>query len=170
MAEPVSFPGDVHVNGTISCRDFNPPDGCIEDDSIEAGANIAASKVIHQHALHYDQKAGTAVVAETRIIHTFKNAAEIVAVEVVPHTKPTGGDLAFTVDVQLGNASTAFATILSAPVTVNSSSANRTIQTGTISNDTAADGDSLLVVVAVTGSTGTQGQGFGLTVWVREEP
>ena len=170
MPEPVEFPSDVRINGELSCRDINLPDSCVGDDNIEAGANIDATKVIHQHGLHYDQKAGTDVAAETRIIHTFRNAATIVAVEVVPHTAPTGGDKAFTVDLQKGNASTAFATMLSSPVTVNSSSAARTIQTGALASSAAADGDSLQIVVAVSGSTGSQGQGFSVTVWVREEP
>lgn len=161
---------DVHYNGTLSARTMSIPASAVGNSQIVASAGIAATKVVHQHAISHEQAGGTAVVAQTVAKHIFRGAAEIIAVEVVPLTVPTGGDLAYTVDVQKGNASSAFASILSSVVTVNSSSTTRTIQAGTITTDDAADGDTLQVVVAVSGSTGTQGQGFVVTIWVREEP
>lgn len=164
------FDTDVRINGTLSVRNMVYPDGQITKAAIQTDAGIEATKVIHQHALRHSQKAGTAVVAETVPIHVFRSAAEIVAVEVVPITPPAGGDLAYTVDVQLGNASTAFASILSGAVAIDSADAARTPVPGTLVTNEAADGDTLQVVVAVSGSTGTQGQGFIVVVWVREEP
>ena len=172
MATQLDFPSEVNVrvNGTLSARSFSPPSGSITNASVAASAGIEASKVIHRLALRYAQASGADVAAQTMLLHTFRNTATIEAVEVIPSTAPTGGDKAFTVDVQLGDASTAFATILSGVVTVNSSSANRTIQTGSLSTSSAADGDTLQVVVAASGSTGSQGQGLLVVVWVSEEP
>lgn len=161
---------DLHVNGTLSSKSFNAPPGSIGDADIEGNAGIQASKVVHQHAVRYHQAGGTDVVAATVPLHIFYGDAEILAVEVVPITAPTGGDKAFTVDVKKGNQAGAYATILSSVITINSGVANRQVVSGTLSTTTALDGDSLTVVVAVSGSTGSQGQGVVVIVWLREDP
>lgn len=171
MASQITLPSDLIVSGAeIAPRKIYYPKEGITDDAVAPLANIGAAKLVHQHAVKYAQPNGTNVVAADVLIHTFKSAAEIVHVEVVPTTPPAGGDLAYTVDVQKGNASTAFASILSAVITVDPADPARTPIPGIITTDDAADGDTLRVVVALTGTTGTQGQGFLLSVWVREEP
>lgn len=171
MANSISYNADVVVNGHLSCRTFTPPAGCVTNASIVSGAKVAADKLVHQHALRYVQAGGSDVVSATVPIHTCRNTAEVIAVEVVPITAPSGGDKQYTVDVQAGNASSAFASILSAVVDVDAAgAADRTVQVGTISDDDLADGDTVQVVVTASGSTGSQGQGLIVTVWVREEP
>lgn len=172
MATQIDYPAsvDVRINGNLSARTFSPPAGCITNASVVASAGIDASKVIHRHAIRYAQASGSDVASATQLVHTFRNTATIVAVEVVTSTAPTGGDKAFTVDVQLGNSSTAFATILSSPVTVNSSTSSRAVTLGTLSTSAAADNDTLQVVIAASGTTGSQGQGVLVSVWVSEEP
>ncbi len=162
--------GDLRVNGAFSAKSINYPANSIGNSDIEQDAGIEATKVIHQHAIHYDQAAGSDVVAQTRLVHTFRAAATIVAVDVVTSTAPNGGDKALTVDVKLGNESTAFATILTGVITVDDSHANREVVAGVVNTTVAAAGDTLEIVVAVTGSTGSQGQGLCVTVWIRETP
>lgn len=168
----VDFPSALshRFNGPVSFRTVTLPAASVSDSNVATNAGIDATKVIHQHAIRYVQNAGADVTSATSPVHVFRGAADIVAVEVVPLTAPTGGDKAFTVDVKLGNAGDAFASILSGVVTVNSSSAARTIQAGSLSTTTAEDGDTLEVVIAASGSTGSQGQGVIVVVWVREEP
>ena len=74
-----------------------------------------------------------------------------------------------TVDIKLGSQGVAFATILSGVVTIDNTKANRQVVDGTISTLTAVAGDTLEVVVAASGSTGSQGQGLSVTVTVRED-
>ena len=76
----------------------------------------------------------------------------------------------FTVDLKKCNqGSPTPATILSSAITYSSSQADCEVVAGTISSGTLADGDTLVVEVAVSGSTGTQGQGLVVTVTVRED-
>ena len=167
MAQTV-FPDDLRVNGTFSAQTVNLPNSTVQNQHVIASAGIEATKLEHQHALKYAQADGADVVSESVAIHHFRATAEIVSVEVVPITAPTGGDKEFTVDVQKGSAGSAFASILTGVVTVDSTSADRTGQAGTISGTTAADGDTLRVVVTASGSTGSQGQGVLVVVTVRE--
>ena len=164
------FPNDVRVNGTLSAQTVNLPSSSVQNQHIIAAAGIDATKLQHQHALKYVQDGGTNVVSATVPLHVFRATAEIVGVEVVPIVAPDGGDLQYTVDVQKGNAGSAFATILTGVVTVDDSSVDRTPQEGTLSTTSAADGDTLQVVVTASGSTGTQGQGVLVLVTVRESP
>lgn len=162
---------DLHVNGTLSAKRANLPASSIGDSEIEQNAGIKATKLIHQHALNHQQADGADVVSETVPLHIFRSAAEIVAVEVVAINAPDGGgDKQFTVDVQAGNQSTAFTTILSAVITVDDNISDREVVAGTVTTTTAADGDSLQVVVTASGSSGNQAQGLLVTVWIREEP
>lgn len=174
MSTPLVFPSDqnVYFAGTLGAKNITYPAGQIDNAAVKALAAIDATKLVHQFPLRFGQNGGADVVAATIPLHTFRGAAEIVAVEVVPLVAPTGGDKKFTVDIKKGNESTAFATILSAPIEVSVAAgiADREVAPGTPVTTTAADGDTLEAVVAVSGSTGSQGQGFAGTVWVRENP
>jgi len=131
---------------------------------------VPASKVIHQYAVHYDQVGGTAVVSVTTGLHTSYRDGTIVAVEVTPLVAPTGGDKAFTVDIKKGNQASAFASVLSAVVTINNTIADRQVVAGALSTTALADGDTLEIVIATSGSTGTQGLGVLVTVTIQENP
>lgn len=172
MPSTTTIPGDQnwYFGGNLAAKSMTIPAGAVGDEQIEASAMVAATKLVHQHAARYVQAGGSDVVAVTVPLHTFRGAGEIVAVEVVPLVAPNGGDKAFTVDVLKGNQATPFATVLTAPISVADAQGDREVVSGTLATTEAADGDTLEAVVAVSGTTGTQGQGFVLTVWVREEP
>lgn len=168
MTEPLRIPGDCTVLGTLRCPNgFVPPANSIAGTAITGG--LLAEQMEHQFHVTYVQVGGTDVVDATQTIYLATGAGTIEAVEVRPETAPTGGDKAYTVDVKkAANASTSFASILSAPITMNSSDANGTLNTGTLSTTTYSDGDAFQVVVDATGSTGSQGQGLILLVKLRE--
>jgi hypothetical protein len=73
--------------------------------------------------------------------------------------------------VKKGNSGSGYASVLSAAVVVDSSSANRTAQAGTLAvpDTPCAHGDSLQIEITTTGASGTQGQGVNVIVWIREE-
>lgn len=59
---------EVHID-TLTVSNFNPPAESIDDDAIEAGAGVAASKLEHRHQPVLGQKNGAANVAMRQIIH-----------------------------------------------------------------------------------------------------
>lgn len=146
------------------------PSGSVENDDVAAAAAIAANKLKHRHAVAYAQADGADVASETKLVHLAYLAGTIVDVSVRVNTAPTGGDKAFTVDVKKAADAGAFATVLSSVVTINSSSVNNTKVAGTIDgaqDDVTAD-DAIQVVIATSGTTGSQGQGLIVEITVEE--
>lgn len=164
--------GDLVVKGTLTPTTLNVPDGAVDDDAVAASAGIAATKVEAQYAIHYSQADGVAVAAAIVPVHTVQGAtAEIVAVEVVCVDAPSGGDLAFSADLQKANVGTPTpATVLSGVIPYSATQTDCEVEVGTITSPDLVAGDTLLVVVAVSGSTGTQGQGLVVTITLREDP
>jgi len=162
--------GDHHVAGTLSCNELRIPAGTIVDADVGGAAGIAATKLVHQHALTYRQDDGTDVATATVPIYTvYGSTAEIVAFEVVCQDAPAGGAKQFTVDLQSASqTATTLASVLSAAVTVDTTVADYEVCSGTISDADLEDGETLAIVVTASGTTGTQGQGLIATCTLRE--
>ena len=75
-----------------------------------------------------------------------------------------------TVDVKLSHAGGAPATVLTAPVVINSASTARTVIAAAIAASPVADGDLLYVYVTVGGAGGTQAAGLLVSILVSENP
>jgi hypothetical protein len=168
--------GDLRVKGTVTAAGLNLQNATITDAMIQAAANLAASKLEHQHAITYRQKTGADVVTETVDLHIARgNTGSVIGVDVVATTAPVGTgtpatDKKFTVNVLKGNQSTGFATVLTAVVTIDSTVANRQVVAASlVASPALAAGDTIRVVVTASGSTGSQGQGLVVNVNVREK-
>ena len=162
--------GDCRVNGTLTAQRVFLPPGTVTDDAVIASAGIQANKVVHQTAHHYEQDPGAAVVSQTRLIHTVYGAtATAIAMDVMTPSPPTGTDTV-TVDLQKGNPTTGFATILAAPVTLNSSTVARQPVEASITSPNLLDDDTLQIVVTATAGSGAQAQGLLVTVTLQEAP
>lgn len=166
---------DVHYNAThfantLSAAAFNAPAGCIGDAEIEAAAGIQATKVERQFNVYDEQTPGSAVVAKTKLAHIAKAAGSVVGIDAVTTTVATGGDRTVTIDLQKSTAGGAFATVLSAVVTLNNSSVVRTVYSGVISSAAFVAGDIFQIVTAVAGAAGAQAAGLQVTVTLREDP
>lgn len=135
------------------------PAGSLTDDAIAANAAIAAAKLVQEITGKAAQNGGADVAAATVPIHAAYKAGTVVGFRVALLAAPTGGDKAFTVDLKKSTGGGAFATILSAVVTIDNSKANNTTYSGTVSSGAYSAGDIFQVVIAVSGSTGSQGQG-----------
>ncbi len=94
----------------------------------------------------------------------------LLAVEASCATAPTGGDKAFTIDLQRGSQADAFATVLSAAITIDSTIDDREVVEGTIADAACSAGEQLRLVIATSGSTGTQGAGLVVTVSYERAP
>lgn len=169
MAQTV-LDSDLQVKGTVIAQTFRYPAGSIVNADIGAGAAIAASKLQRQQAFSVELcPEGTNISAiASKLLHIFRAGGTINGIEAAI-TGAATGDRAATVDLQKGNAGGSFATILTAPIAINSSLAVRTPLAGAISSGSAADGDLLRLVVGVSGSTGTQPQGLLVTVTCTED-
>jgi len=163
--------GNLHVAGTLSAASLTIPNGGVTNAHITSSAGLDATKLEHQHCIPYFQADGTDVAAATVPVYICRGAtAEIVAIQVSCVDAPSGGDKAFTVDLQKADEGTPTpATVLSSTISYSSTQSDCEVEPGTISSADLITGDQLLVVVAVTGSTGTQGQGLVVNITIRED-
>lgn len=169
MAESV-IQGDLNVRGLLWADEIAIPTSAISNGQVAANAAIAYSKVQQQHVLTYAQAHGSNIAAATYPIYIAGGTGTILSVEAAVTGVAAGGDRAVTVDLHKAASGGAAATCLTAPITLDSSDALNTNDSGAISSTSLADGTILFVVVAVSGSTGTQPQGLQVTVKVSEVP
>lgn len=171
MAIPSKIQGDQYFAGNVTfAGPVAVPAASFGDAEIKAAAGIAATKTIHQFPIHLAQANGTASTSETRNVHIATGAGTIVGIEVLVDTAAVGA-ATVTVDLHKGNAGSAYATLLTGVVTVNSSTAVRTPVAGTlIATPTYAASDSLRLIVTATAGGGTLPQGLCVVVFVRENP
>ncbi len=167
--------GSIVLQGDMNAATLTARGGKHGEDKFDANGRRKADSVVHEQTFRYEQASGTSVVAESRVVGSLFADATAVEVSIVCETKPdgSGGDpRKFTVDVLKGNQTTAFASILpgGTPVTVDSGIANRQVQFVMPTTTTGARGDQIKVTVAVSGTTGTQGQGLQVSVKYRENP
>ena len=160
----------MHCTGAITAKTLTPNDGTITNAKVAADAGIEATKLIHQHSIRYNQASGSDVASATEVVHIFRSTSTIVSVDVIPDTAPTGGDKEYTVDVKKSTGAGAWASILTGVITVDSGSTDRTVQAGVLSDSDAIDNDALQIVIAASGSTGSQGQGVCVVINTREQP
>jgi len=169
IRNPVIFHDAVSIAGQLSL-----PDGSVDNAAFSAVASgrLATTKQLHRIDFHYDQAPGSDVVTATKLLRIARGAGTVLGIEVRPITAPTGGDRAFTVDLEkAADGSGSWSSLLSSAVTVNSSSTDNTKQSGTlIGNPTVAAGEAIRLSIAASGSTGSQGQGVIVTVWYEEDP
>lgn len=165
---------DMHIAGHLTSTTQTLPAGTVTNAMVNGSAALAATKLVHQFCAQYIVADGTAVAATSGDgvpIHTVYGAtATIVAVEVVCPDAPSGGDLTFTVDVGSASSGTAYTTILSSVITYPNATTDYTARPGTLAVTSLVAEETLMVKVAVSGSTGTQGDGLIVNVWLREDP
>lgn len=157
----------------VTLKSVSLPASCVNESQLTAGQNFAADKFMQRHVIPYYQADGSDVAAAIVPIHIVKGATgTIKAFEVACVDAPAGGgDKEFTVDLKIANEGTPTpASVLTAVVTIDDTIADCEVVAGTIDSADLADGDMLLVVVAVSGSTGDQGQGLIVTLTVDETP
>lgn len=163
---------DLYVKGWLGAESMGIPAGTIKNPAVAPDAGIDADKLENRHVAAYRQDDGSDVVAAIVPIHINRGTTgTLKAVEVACVDAPEGGDKAFTVDVKKANqAAPTPATVLDAVVTVDSTVADCQVKAAIITDSDLADGDVLLVVVAVSGSTGNQGQGLVVTLTIDQTP
>lgn len=142
---------DVHVGGALTAQSFTPPASSVSNASVQAAADIDASKLKHRYAPVEAQANGTNNVAKTIVRHRVVGATgTVTAFRAGNRTAASGGD-STTVDLKKNGSS-----ILTGVITLNAA-AGTTTQNGTISSGSVVAGDLLEVVVALSGTNVGQG-------------
>ncbi len=154
----VDSTGRVIIGPTIVVQ------GGFADTHIAPNAGIAASKLYHERSFEYTQITGTAIVAYTGDFHIVQGATGQFKSLSAAFTGVIASDVSrtVTVDVQKSTAGGAFATIMTSPVVINTSSTIRVAQSGVVNATSGALvlGDILRLVVTVAGGSGSQAQGL----------
>lgn len=170
---------DVHNNdtvfgGTVSfAKAPDLPSASITNAKFSSAASdrLAAAKAVHRFAVPYSQSVGSAVVAETgKMVHVAAAAGILAAVKAAVDTLATGEDRALTVDVKKSTAGGAWATVLSAVITIDDEDTAKTAYTGTIASAAYVAGDLFEIVVTVAGSASAQALGLGVSLFFDENP
>jgi len=168
MAQPSVHYGDQHFAGAVTFgSSVSLAAGSVADAQVSASAAIAATKIVHQFPLTHQQATGSAVADQTVQLHMANGAGTLVALKASVDTAAVG-DSTVTVDLQKSTAGGAFATVLTAVVTVNSSTVVRTVSSGTFASTSYVAGDIFRLVIDATAGTGTLPQGLCVTAFVRE--
>lgn len=167
------FDDDVHFRGNVTFGgQVRLPEGCVDDDTVAAGAGIDATKSTHQFSVDCELFDSTTTIAnKTRLLHIVRGSTgTIVGFEAAVVTKATAGDKTVSVDLKKSTGGGAFATILTAPISFSDASSNLTAVAAAIASANLADGDLLCIVVTAAGSTGTQALGLLATLTMQEAP
>lgn len=145
----------LYVGGKLTCQSFEAP----------SAYRLPTANAVHRFKPVYNQKNGTAVVDEERVVHTVTGTSgTIVSISAGVITACAG---AAEIDVDLHKNGSS---ILSAAITIDSGDAAYAEVAGTISNTSLVQGDSLEIVVDETTGGGTQGQGLFVNLVIDEDP
>jgi hypothetical protein len=161
--------GDVFFNGTLSAKAMTLSAGCVDNNAVKGAAAIDATKVQHQHRIPYSQ-ANVTAVTETRVIYRCYGATGTIVEFAAGSIAIAAGAATVTFDLQKSTGGGAFATVLTAVVTLNASSVARVAQLATILTNTLVAGDVLQLVVTATASGGTIPTGIFSMLTVNENP
>jgi hypothetical protein len=162
MAEPIVIPYPIQFKDAVQFGSSNTtfPASVIRNSQVASDAAIDASKLLHLvHGGIELFGPSTTIAALSKDVRIGKGIGTIAAVRTFFSVIGTG-DRTVSVDLQKSTGGGAFATVLSAPMSITVSSTVRTLITGTISSATYAAGDLFRWVVALGGSTGNYPQGL----------
>ena len=164
--------GNLHIAGALSMTELQIPAGTVENSDVAASAGFDATKLEHQTSYHYVQDDGSAVLAATVPLYMCRGAtATVIAVKVSVIDAPSGGGTeTITVDIQKCDEGTPTpATILDAVVSYSDAQTDCEVLDGTITDPDLIAEDQLIVIIAVAGGGGVQGQGLLVSVTIRED-
>jgi len=159
-----NFQGNVSYNGTV-----NLPTGTVSNLQVLAGADVGYQKL--QHVIHavLAQDAGAATADQTRTVYIARAAGTVIGATISIDTAAVGNSTV-DVDVLVSTAGGAFASVLTAAESIDSSTVVRTDTAATLSGTPAlVVGDLVQIDIDATVGTGTLPQGICVDVTVAEQ-
>lgn len=171
MAAPSRHTGDHEFQGTVSfVGEMNVPAGTVDNASVSGTTFLAHTKLTHRVTVHHTQKTTASVVAYSEIGHVCHRPSRIISVRGLLETLPATHR--HMVDVLKSSTGGAYATALSTPLILSSTSAARVSQAATLGSTSAvyiAQGGSVKITITTSGTTGTDGKGLGVCVHLAED-
>lgn len=168
MAESV-VQGDYFFNGNLRAVSMTAPNNSVGNAQVLAGANLAADKLEHRYQWELAQP-NTTATTETRVVGRCYGATGSVrgfhAGSIVANLTTA----TVTVDLQKSTGGGAFASILTAAITLNNATTARTAVAGTLASTTLVQGDLLQIVITATAAGGTLATGVFAFVTVDSLP
>jgi len=164
MANPTRIEGDVFVAGNVRAVSMTVPAGAVDDQAVAAGADIAATKLRHEHRPVYAQESATAAASEARVLHAVRGVAAEAVAFVAGAVVPAVGDSTVTVDLLKNGAS-----ILTAAITLSVAQAAYEIVAGAIASAALVAEDVLEVQIVATVGGGTLPKGVFAALSVHED-
>jgi hypothetical protein len=134
----------------------------IVNENIGGNADILASKSRARKQKSYSQTGN--IVAATEYFHLPPRAGTLKSIKAMVTETAAAGAYAAAVDLKKSTGAGAFASVLSAALTLDSAVVLRNNVTGSISDTALATGDCLAIVVTVSGASGTRPAGLCVTV------
>jgi hypothetical protein len=144
--------------------------GKINNGDVDANADIAASKVIHNQTIDSELFGPTtSVAALTKLLHIAKSSGTIQYFRAIVVTPATGADRTVTVDLKKSTGGGAMSTVLSGTIGFTNLSTAFTDVSGTLSSADYVEGDVFEAVVTVAGAAGNQALGLLISLSVTPE-
>ncbi len=162
MATAQQIDGDVVIRGSLTVTGTQTQPVGLTNSNIASGAAISATKLEHQYSQTYAQ-ANVTAVAETKAVHVTYGTTGVILKFKAGSIAACAGDSTVTVDLKKNGT-----TVLTSPITLNSSSVARVAQSASPSVTALAVGDLLEVVVAISAGTGTLATGVFASVELTE--
>ena len=155
---------DVYVNGNLNSLTMSIPAGTITNTAVNAAADIAATKLEHRSKILYAQESATNAADESRVVYCCYGATgTIIAFEAGSVVVATG-NATCTVDLKKNGTS-----VLSAPITLDSTNTIMVAEAGTVTTTAIADGNVLEVVIDGTAGTGALAKGIFASIVLDEK-
>jgi hypothetical protein len=159
------LPGNLALTGTAQL-----PAAAVTDTNVSGTANISQAKIQSRPHATYGQAGGADAANATQVMFRAHKACTVLAAKITPDVVPAGGTKALAVDVKKSTAGGNWTSILTGTGSITANSAARTPVALTLSGTPTLIADDLLQAsVTISGSNGTNVQGFLLDVILAED-
>lgn len=135
----------------------------LTNENLAGNADLLASKSRSRKEFHYF-KTGNLAAADIAYFHLPARAGTLKSISAMVTEVAAVGAYLATVDLKKSTGAGAFASILSAVITLDNAVMLRNNVAGTISDTAIATGDCFSIVLAVSGASGTRPAGLCVTV------
>jgi len=147
------FDNDVYVAGSlIPVGGITLPSSSVTNTSVQAGADILASKLEHQHEIVFSQDIGVDCASQAKVVHVVYGTSGTIVAFKAGAVTVAGATTTVAVDLKKNGT-----TCLSSTITLNNTQTAYQLVTGTLSVTTLTAGDVLSVHFTLTGSNKPQG-------------
>lgn len=157
------LPTDLVIAGNLSAGTITLSASSVTDAKVASAADIAATKLRHQHRAMWQQP-NTAATAETRVIHHAYGDGDIIAVKAGSIVAAIG-DSTVTIDIKKNGT-----TILTGTIQLDNANSAYTAEAGTLATMTCSAGDVFTAVITISAGTGTLPTGVYVALTVNEKP